>query len=170
MLIQQKIGNINSIQLNKRVIDILPLEWYETNKRILHKHTLAGVPVVMKFLKQDPNLKQDDVVFEDESCVVVIEIVPCESIVVRPSGMYQLASLCYEIGNKHLPLFMEGDEVLVPYETPLFRLLAECGFQPEKENRKLIHRLKSSVVPHGHENRGSLFSRIMQITNPSSDV
>ena len=170
MLIQQKIGNINTVGINGRIIDLLPLEWYETNKRILHKRTMAGKSLVMKFLKEDPDLKQDDVVLADESCVVVIEIQPCEAIVVQPVTMFNMASLCYEIGNKHLPLFMEGNEVLVPYEAPLFRLLSASGFNPVKEKRKLLHSIKSSVSPHNHGSGSSLFSRILQLTTASPDV
>lgn len=168
MLIQKKIGNIGMIDLNGRTVDLLPIEWYETNKRILHKRSEAGKSVVMKFLKEDPDLRQDDIVFEDESCVVLIQIQPCEAIVVHPATMYEMASLCYEIGNKHLPLFIEGNEVLVPYEAPLFRLLSAAGFKPVVEKRKLLHSIKSSVLPHSHDSGGSLFSKILQLTNPSS--
>src|SRR5688572_2191042 len=82
MLIQQKLGSIDSLAINSRIIDILPLEWYETNKRILHKKTREGKEVVMKFLKEDPDFKQDDVIFQDELFVIMIEIQPCEAIVV----------------------------------------------------------------------------------------
>jgi urease accessory protein len=42
MIIQQKIGNINSASISNRSIDWLALEWYETSKRILRKKTKAG--------------------------------------------------------------------------------------------------------------------------------
>jgi urease accessory protein len=42
MIIKEKIGSLEKIDINDRVIDYLELEWYETTKRILHKKTNAG--------------------------------------------------------------------------------------------------------------------------------
>ena len=169
MLVKEKLGNLKSFEVNRRTIDLLPLEWYETNKRILHKRTEGGREVIMKFLKESPNLTQDDVVYEDNVCIVVIDIMPAEAIIVRPTSLYQMASLCYEIGNKHLPLFYQNDEVLVPYEAPLFRLLTAAGYNPVQEKRKLLHPLKTTVSPHAHSgNSSSLFSKILQLTTPSN--
>ncbi|MEI9933714.1 MAG: urease accessory protein UreE [Ferruginibacter sp.] len=83
------------------------MEWYETNKRILHKKTAAGRDVTMKFLKENQQLTQGDIVFEDEYTIIAIEIIACDVIVIRPKTMFDMASICYEIGNKHLPLFLK---------------------------------------------------------------
>jgi urease accessory protein len=37
MLVKEKIGNINFFAISNRRLDYLLLEWYETNKRIMHK-------------------------------------------------------------------------------------------------------------------------------------
>ena len=86
MVIQQKLGNLNTFSLENRAIDWLPLEWYETNKRILHKKTLSGRQIILKFLKESPGLTQDDVVYEDEQCLVVIDIIPCDAMVIHPAS------------------------------------------------------------------------------------
>jgi urease accessory protein len=75
-----------------------------------------------------------------------------------------MASVCYEIGNKHLPLFYEKDELLVPFEMPLFRLLSAQGYIIKQDKRKLLQPLKTTVAAHAHGNN-SLFSKIMQFTN-----
>lgn len=170
MLIQEKLGQLHAFDIGNRRIDLLPLEWHEANKHILHRQTKGGTEVVLKFLKESPCLAQDDVLYADESCLIVVDILPCPAIVVRPTTMYGMASLCYEIGNKHLPLFYEQNEVLTPYEAPLFRLLAAAGFEPEQEERKLLHPLRTSVSPHPHSGGGSLFSRILQLTTPSANA
>ncbi len=171
MLIQQKSGNIHSYEIKDRVIDLLPVEWYETNKRIMHKHTRNGIPVVMKFLNKDPDLSEGDVIYDDGKIVVMVDIIPCDVIVIRPGTMYQMACLCYEIGNKHLPLFYEQHDVLTPFEAPLFKLLASAGFEPVQQQRKLLHQLKTNVSLHNHKRSDTgLFSRILQFTTPSADV
>ena len=84
--------------------------------------------------------------------------------------MYRMASLCYEIGNKHLPLFIDGEEVLVPYDEPLFRWLAVAGFEPVGAFRKLLNPLKTTTTSHSHSaGSGSLFSKIMQLAKNAPD-
>jgi len=163
MLIQQKLGNINSSSANK-TIDWLDLEWHETNKRILHKKTRSGKAVTMKFLKENQNLTQGDILFEDAEMVIVIDIPLCEAIVIRPKNNFEMAAICYEIGNKHLSLFFQDDELLIAYEAPLFNLFSSLGYEVKKEKRKLINPLKTSVVSHVHNGSESLFSKIMKLS------
>ena len=166
MLVQQKLGNINSISGNKK-IDWLDLEWHETNKRILHKKTKSGKEVVMKFLKENQNLTQGDIIYEDAETIIAINIQPCEVIVIKPKNNFEIAAVCYEIGNKHLPLFFHEDELLIAFEAPLFNLLISLGYEVKKENRKLINPLKTSVASHAHNSSESLFSKIMKLSTAS---
>lgn len=163
MLIQQKSGNLNSSFTNKN-IDWLDLEWHETNKRILHKKTREGIEVTMKFLKENQNLTQGDILYENAETIIVIDIQPCETIVIKPKNMFEMAAICYEIGNKHLPLFYQDDELLIAYEAPLFNLLTSLGYETKKETRKLVNPLKTSVASHAHNSSESLFSKIMKLS------
>ncbi|MGZ5135850.1 MAG: urease accessory protein UreE [Flavitalea sp.] len=165
MVIKEKIGNIKDVDLNGRFIDYLELEWYETAKRILHKRTNAGKEIILKFLNQNQSLTEGDVIYRDEQILIVIDIRPCESIVIKPATMYEMAYISYEIGNKHMPLFFENDELLVPYEAPLLRLLENSGLKPRIEKRKLVHPLKTTVSSHAHTDSKSLFSKILQLTS-----
>ena len=170
MIISEKIGNLKDIETRNRGIDKVYLEWYETGKRILHKRTTGGKELMMKFLNENPNLLQDDVIYEDENCLVAIEIQPCEVIIVYPGSMYGMAKLCYEIGNKHLPLFYEKDAVLIPYDAPVFKWLTVSGFEPVREYRKLLYQVKTTVSAHAHtDNNNSLFSKILKLTSPAND-
>jgi urease accessory protein len=168
MLIQQKAGTLSTIPPNGRLIDWLYLEWYETNKRILRKRTASGREIALRFLHENPTLAQDDVLYEDDQYLIAIDIAPCDTMVIKPRSMYEMASVCYEIGNKHLPLFYEDEALLVPYEEPLFRVLSAADFAPLREKRKLLQPLKTTVAAHGHNS--SLFSKILQLTSPSSNV
>ncbi|MCW3092652.1 MAG: Urease accessory protein ureE [Ferruginibacter sp.] len=166
MVITEKIGNLNFFSINNRKIDSLLLEWYETNKRILHKKTISGMEVVMKFLSENQQLTEGDVVYEDDFNIITIEIKACDALIIRPKTMFEMASVCYEIGNKHLPVFYEEDEILVAFESPLFRTLLAAGYDVSQGKRKLINPLKTSVSPHGPSRQHNLFSKIMKLTNP----
>jgi urease accessory protein len=162
MLIQEKIGHINSFQINNQTIDLLQLEWYEARKRILNKQTNNGKEVSLKFLNANPEFTEGDILYADEITIILVSILPCSCIVLQPKNMFEMASVCYEIGNKHLPLFYEADELMVPFEMPLFNLLLVQGYAAKQEEKKLLHPLKTTVAPHSVSISKSVFSKIVQ--------
>jgi urease accessory protein len=171
MLVYKSLGTLADFNLGNRTLDTLWIAWFETGKKIIHRQTEGGTDVILKLINETSILKSGDVLFEDQSTVIVTDIKPCEVIVIRPDTMYQMAALGYEIGNKHLPLFYEQEEVLVPFEMPLFRLLESTGFKPVKEIRKLLFPLKTTVTPHSTQSNSgsSLFSKIMKLTTPANE-
>ncbi|MCF6406678.1 urease accessory protein UreE [Chitinophaga filiformis] len=166
MIIIEKIeGNVVSFPTANRVIDPLRLEWFEAGKRLLRRHTQGRQEVALRFMREAPMLQQGDIVWMDDKKAIVIDIIPAAAIVLKPATMKDMAAVCYEIGNKHLPLFLEGDDVLVPYEEPLFRWLEAKGYTPVKAQRTLTNMLRSNIIPHEHGSSGSLFSKIMQLAS-----
>lgn len=165
MLLQHKLGNIHSSSTSNLVIDTLIIEWDETGKRILHKKTDSGVPVTLKFLNENPDLKDGDILWQDEHTAVAVQIKPCECIVITPGNTLEAAAICYEIGNRHLPLFYEGNELLIPYEAPIHNLLNAAGYKLAIEERKLNSRFKTTVMPHLQvAATDSLFSRVNKLS------
>ncbi|WP_298735328.1 urease accessory protein UreE [uncultured Chitinophaga sp.] len=162
MIIEDVLGNID---IGDRQADLLQMEWYETTRRIQRRHTASGREVALRLLKQGQRLQQGDVVYMDDTTAVVVDILPCEAIVVKPATMLEMGTVCYEIGNKHLPIFIQDNEVLIPWEEPLFKWLEAAGYQPQKNMRKLTNMLRSNVAPHQHGSSGStLFQKIMNLT------
>lgn len=164
MLLQNKIGNLSSYNIDSKSIDWLAMEWHETRKRILRKQTNSGKEVSIKFLNENPDLTEGDILYEDGNNIIAVSVLPCDCIVIKPTNMFEMASVCYEIGNKHLPLFFEDECLLVPLDIPLMRLLSAQGYDVKEEKRKLLQSLKTTVSPHGDSNN-SLFSKIMKLTN-----
>jgi urease accessory protein len=168
MIIKEKIGNLYNYPHAGRSIDRLSIQWHEAGKRILYRKSASGRDIIIKFLKEAQNLKQDDILFADDDSLIVVDIIPCEAIVIQPAGLYQMALACYEIGNKHLPLFYEDDTLVIPYERPLYTMLQAAGFDPVIETRRLSNQLRTTVSPHAHGGSGeSLFSKILKLTSAS---
>lgn len=163
MLVKEKLGNISSFPGYNKIIDYILLEWYETNKRILHKKAGSGREISFKFLNENPQLSIGDILYEDETSLIVIDVKEADVIVIRPANMQDMAAICYEIGNKHLPLFYQDEEILVAYENSLFKFLQASGYKIEKSIRKLTNPVKTTVSPHGTGSK-SLFNRIMKLT------
>jgi len=175
MIIKEILGNKSNMDLANLEIDILELEWFETSKRIQSKTTTNGVQVSIKFLKEGQYLAQDDVLFRDDKKAIIINIRECEVIVVAPASLLEMGTVCYEIGNKHAPIFIQDNQVLIPFEEPLFKWLSASGFHPIKENRQLRNMLRSTHASHGHththenDNKRPLFSKIINLASKYSD-
>ena len=144
---------------------MLPVEWYETGKRILHKTTVGGQNVTLKFLSENPNLQEGDILLEEDDTIIVVEIVPAQCIVIVPVSISAAAALCYEIGNRHLPLFHEENELLIPYDAPLHNLLQASEYIVRTEERKLKYPFKTTVLPHVQVAGGdSVIAKVVQLS------
>lgn len=177
MIIKEILGNKSNMDLANLEIDLLELEWFETSKRIQSKTTNSGVQVSIKILKEGQHLSQDDVLFRDNNNAIIINIRECEAIVVAPSSLLEMGTVCYEIGNKHAPIFIQDNQVLIPFEEPLFKWLSASGYRPLKENRQLKNMLKSTQASHGHthahehehDNKQPLFTKIINLASKYSN-
>lgn len=168
MIIEQIFGNLTNTKVEGRAVELLRIEWFDANKRIQRRTTDQGTEVAIRFLKEGQRLKQDDIVYMDDKKAIVVDILPCDTIQVTPHTMQEMGSVCYEIGNKHLPVFIQDDLVLIPYEEPIFRWLNAAGYHTEKVNKKLLSIVNATVQPHGHshdgDKGGSIFSKIMNLS------
>ncbi|RFS20110.1 urease accessory protein UreE [Chitinophaga silvatica] len=166
MIIESVLGNTADISLTNLEIDLLPLEWFETTKRIQRKKTAAGHEIAIRFLREGQRLHQGDILLQDEQRAIVVDIIPSDAIVVTPRNLLEMGSVCYEIGNKHLPVFIQNDQVLLPFEEPIFRWLQASGYATEKQHTRLTNLLNANVQPHSHgSGSSSLFSKIMSLTS-----
>ncbi|OXG01582.1 urease accessory protein [Flavobacterium araucananum] len=165
MLIKEIVGNTAQQSLGTLKIDVLEIEWYEATKRIQRKTSNGGTDLSIKFLREGQRLQEGDILCQDNEKAIVVHIKPCDAIVIKPETMLQMGTVCYEIGNKHMPLFIQNELVLMPFEMPMFRWLEAAGYQPAKEKHQLLNLLKSNTEPHGHSGSNSLFSKIINIAS-----
>lgn len=170
MIINETLGNISDKSVVGKSIDYLDLEWFESTKRIQRKKTRQGEDVAIKFLREGQRLREGDILFENEEKLIVVNILETEAIVISPDSMLEMGTVCYEIGNKHIPLFIQENKVLLPFEMPMYRWLEVSGFKPEKQTVKLLNLLKSNVEPHGHGSLGSsIFTKILKMAAPKDE-
>ena len=88
----------------------LILNGMKTFKRIHKKNTDKGTEVGIRMDDSilSRGLYQDDVIYADDKKLVVVNTPPCEVIRVTliPGHEKMSAKVCYEIGNRHAPLFL----------------------------------------------------------------
>ncbi|MEZ0450558.1 urease accessory protein UreE [Sphingobacterium thalpophilum] len=130
-------GNIrNEKQKNDSLeLDFLELEWFDTEKRVIRGFTVQGREIGFRNLGEQP-LFDGDILFETEQFRIVVRILPCPCLVVRPKNRLDMARICLEIGNKHIPIFINAaHEIIAAYENPLWEQLHRAGFTPVRELR-----------------------------------
>ena len=148
MITEKILGNIKTYPVEERKIDTVGIEWYESEKKLLRKTTQSGEEIGIRI--QAP-IEDGDVLYADDSHVIVAEILPSELTVVHVHTMQEMGRLCFELGNRHLSLSIGENEVSVPYDEPTFAYLAKLGFAPEKKVEKFTHFTVCHAHGHSHE-------------------
>lgn len=133
--------------LINQLIDYVFLQWFEADRRIIRTTTNDGREIAFRLLKEGQRLHHDDVVYLDKQLAIVVQIEPSEVMVLSPQTLAEMARACYEIGNKHTPLFLDGNELLLPFDKPLFEWLQAAGFAPTRQQRQLSEQLRANSAP-----------------------
>lgn len=154
ILVEQIVGTLHEMEPAGRAIETFQIEWYEAGKRIQRKRTDAGSEIAIRFLKEGQRLNQGDILFMDDRRVIVVDVLPCDAIKIKPRSLLEMGSVCYEIGNKHLPVFIQNDEVLIPFENPIYKWLSAMGYSTERVTTKLLNIVNAAVEPHGGHAHG----------------
>ncbi|MGN0650433.1 MAG: urease accessory protein UreE [Oscillospiraceae bacterium] len=113
---------------DKRV-DYVSIDWFERSKKLLRKTTDSGEEIGIRI---DADLNENDIIFEDSERVIAVKIAPCDLISVPVSSMREMGRLCFELGNRHLPLAISDNNVKCPFDEPTYEYLIRLGFSAEK--------------------------------------
>lgn len=118
------VGNIRiGGVLTEKPTDLVELEWFDTEKRILRVRTVGGQEIGFRNLSGAP-LQDGDILFEDEQQRIVVSILRCLCLIFHPRDKMEMARVCFEIGNRHLPVYInEKAEVILAYESPVHQFL-----------------------------------------------
>ncbi|MDP4146224.1 MAG: urease accessory protein UreE [Bacillota bacterium] len=150
MLVEEILGNIDDMDLENKQIDTVKIEWYEVDKKILKKTSRNGKDVGIR-LKEHKKLNDGDILYMDDKEALVVDIPDSEALVVKANNMREMGEICYEIGNKHIPMFLIDNDIVVPFDEPLKKLLDKLGYNAEKENKKLVNGLECHGHSHSHD-------------------
>lgn len=155
MIVSKPIGTLADAAFQNKTVDYLDLEWYIVHKAIERRKTRGGMDIGIRMddATKQRGFHQDDVLFEYGERIVCVNILPCDCIAVHVNTYTQAVKLCYEIGNRHAPLFYGDDdhEFLTPYEAPMMVLIEKLGLAPQARQGCLIPSQRiSSAQGHGH--------------------
>ncbi len=148
MLIDKIVSNIKDMDIGSAAKDYVYIEWYEAEKKVLHKTSSAGIGIGIR--NAGNPLRDGDILWYDSISALIIKICECECLALEPVTMVEMGKACYEMGNRHAPLFIEDGELLTPYDEPLFTALLKCGFKVYKKTARLINPLGGRAGGHTH--------------------
>ena len=125
MLCEQVLGKLHDFDTTGKTIEYVDIEWHEAFKKIHKKTTDKGTEVGIR------------------------EVI---RVSLTPGHEKMSAKVCYEIGNRHAPLFWgENDTFITIYNEPMLVMLQKIhGVQAEKEVLKLDFDKRISASIHNH--------------------
>lgn len=158
MLCEKILGKLNEFDTSGKVIEYIDIEWHEAFKRIHKNITNTGRQVGIRL--DDSvlvnGLYENDVIYNSDDLIVVVHTPPCDIIKVSidKEHLLMVAKVCYEIGNRHAPLFFEDELTFItPYNEPMLLMLRKFhGVTAEKICMKLEFdkRISATVNNHHH--------------------
>ncbi|MBZ4646036.1 MAG: urease accessory protein [Petroclostridium sp.] len=149
MIIEKIVGNVKDKDIGEIERDYVFIEWYEVEKKVLHKVSKNGLDVGIRNNGGRP-LRDGDILWQDDKKALIVEISECDCIAIKPNTMIEMGKACYEIGNRHAPLFIEDGELLTPFDEPLLTVLLKCDFAANRKRAKLKTPLGGHAHGHSH--------------------
>ena len=159
MLCEKKLGTVKTLDLTGRQVETVDIEWHEAFKKIHKKKTNKGreIGIRMDDSVLTEGLRDGDVIYLDESLAVTVHTPPCEVLLiyVDEDHSQMVAKVCYEIGNRHAPLFYGSDffSFVTPYNEPMLLMLKKLhGVSVIKAHMTLDFdkRISASIHTHQH--------------------
>lgn len=165
MICDKILGSLPQMDTEGRRVEFVTIEWHEAFKKIHRKFTDHGREVGIRMddsvLKR--GLHQGDVLYQDEQLIIAVHTPPCEALVVEIEKGHEscIPKVCYEIGNRHAPLFWGREEntFVTPYNEPMKKLLAGIhGTIVKKENIAFdfTRQISSAAGEHHHHEGGHI--------------
>ncbi len=147
MICQEILGNLQG-RSTQKTIRRVTLEWFECGKKVLRKELDSGEEIGIRCSR---SLQEGDILYEDAASIVVVTVAPCDLIRTAVTTMQEMGRLCFELGNRHLPLAIAADCVRCPYDAPTLEYLRKLGFSSEKVHEQFAGYLECKAHGHTHE-------------------
>lgn len=144
-MIFRMLGNMKELKVPQD-IETVTLEWFELDRRMLRKTTDRGREIGI-VLEAPLRLRQGDVL-QGSSDIIAVEVACALALVIEPADMKQMAQICYELGNRHAVVFLEGEQVLVPFDPTIAELFKKLNILHKTEQRRLDNVLRPESNHH----------------------
>lgn len=148
MVIEKIIGNIATLEKRAPHIEKVYIESDHLLKRVQRVVTDHGKELGIR-LKENRELVDGDVLFMDESNMIVVHVLADDILTIQPIDIQQMGEIAHQLGNRHLPAQFEGRDMLVQYDYLVEELLQQLDIPYKREKRKVKQAFKH--IGHSHD-------------------
>jgi len=117
-------------------LDWLDVAWHEMDKHALGRQTRRG-HMVRIILPHDQRLEHGAVLAREGSNQIVVNLLPCEALVVNTQSATELAEAAYAIGNLHIPAQIEAGQIILPADGATEAALGRLGISYQVQVRRI---------------------------------
>lgn len=149
MIVEKILGNINErTKASELSVEKIFISLDESLKKILRLKSEQGNEFGLRLEKHSPNLQDGDIIFEDEKRVVILCIKPQKVIKIMPKSMQEMGEVAHSLGNRHLPIQMLENTILIEYDKLIEDELKRDGISFTCKDMKLKKAFKH--LSHSH--------------------
>ncbi len=143
------LGNLDVYPVGARSLERLAVRSDDLAKRILRLETTVG-EIGIRFAGSE-RLRDGDVIHADDERVIAVGVTADDVLVFRPSNVASAIAIAHALGNRHLPIQVDGETIVVRYDPLLEALGAEHGVPVERTARTVSEPFRHAHAPHRHD-------------------
>lgn len=147
MICMEVLGNLRDLDIAGKHIERVKLQWFEADKRLLSKMTDKGTRISIR-LNSPKRLQQGDVIYARSHKMIAIEVAPAEAMVFEPQTVIDAAGICYQLGNRHIQIFLEGNQILAPYDPVVAKMFNKMNVPFKVERRRMENAIQAGNGHH----------------------
>lgn len=146
MIITKIQGNTKDYKGNKKAV-ITKFEWFELGKKRIKKIAEDGTEFGITVKEK---LHPGDILSQTQDHIYIVEALPAHLIKICVHSMEEMGRLGFELGNRHLSLQIQENEVKVPFDAPTYEYLKKLGFCVEEVEESFDDYIECKAHGHTH--------------------
>ena len=147
-LVTTPLGNLAGYDVRDRRIERVVTSSDDLAKRVLRFATSRG-DIGLRY-GGEARATDGDVIFADAELVIALDVAADDVLVCRPDSIAQALGVAHALGNRHLPMQIDGESLVVRYDRLVEDLFVSEGVAFARESRKLGAPFRHAHAPHGH--------------------
>ncbi|MBS5789620.1 urease accessory protein UreE [Fusobacterium sp.] len=147
MILDKILGNIKDMEDIHCHVERIYLESDELLKRVLRVTSDHGHEYGIS-LPKGSEMRDGDILFNDDHNMVVISVKEDDVIVITPRDINEMGEVAHNLGNKHLPVQIEDGKIIIQYDYLVEKFLQDLQVNFERKNMKLKQAFRH--VDHSH--------------------
>ncbi|NCG68161.1 urease accessory protein UreE [Bacillus coagulans] len=148
MIIEKVIGNVETLENKGLHVERVYMNSDDLLKRIKRAVTDHGNELGIR-LKENQELHDGDILYMDNRNMIVVSVLEDDVLTITPRSMKQMGEIAHQLGNRHLPVQFEANDMIVQYDYLVEELLEGLGIPYRREKRKMKQAFRH--IGHHHD-------------------